>query len=349
MPDNAPRASPWQPPRAPPLPRRYVPRRSRSTLHPRGIRTVRRLSLTLAIAALLAAGVYAYANPERDSLDAAARAAAPGAFVTLRDGQTHYEIAGPDTGRVAVLVHGFSVPSYIWDSTFHALAAAGHRVLRYDLFGRGWSDRPDASYDAAFYESQLGQLLDSLRITAPVDLFGLSFGGAVAAHFAAAHPARVRTLILVDPLTVARATPGVLRVPVIGAYFWQVAAVPRMADGQTTDFLHPERFPGWADKYRPQTRYRGFGRSLRRSLLARSSMDFPATYARIASAGTPVLLVWGKQDATLPISDAEYVTRAIPSTEFFAVDSAGHLPHLEQAAAFNARLLEFLGRSPPTP
>lgn len=310
---------------------------------------MRRLSLTLAIAILLAAGYYAYANPERDTLDAAARAAAPGSFVTLRDGQTHYEIAGPDTGRVAVLVHGFSVPSYIWDSTFYALAAAGHRVVRYDLFGRGWSDRPDAAYDPEFYEAQLGGLLDSLKITGPVDLFGLSFGGAVAAQFAAEHPSRVRTLVLVDPLTVAREVPGIVRAPLIGAYFWQVAAVPRMAEGQTTDFLHPERFPGWAERYRPQTRYRGFGRALRRSMLARGSVDFPEIYARIARAGTPVLLVWGKQDATLPISDAENVTRAIPTTDFFAVDSAGHLPHLEQAAAFNARLLEFLARNVEKP
>ena len=62
-----------------------------------------------------------------------------------------------------------------------------------------------------------------------------------------------------------------------------------------------------------------------------------------------LLLVWGTQDTTLPISDAENVTRAIPTTEFFAVDSAGHLPHLEQAAAFNARLLDFLVRSAPRP
>lgn len=310
---------------------------------------MRRLVLLLVMACGIAAGYYIYANPERATIDADARAAAPGTFVALRDGLTHYELGGPDTGRVAVLVHGFSVPSYIWDSTFHALANAGHRVLRYDLFGRGWSDRPNAAYDAAFYEAQLGGLLDSLRISGPVDLFGLSFGGAVAAHFAAAHPARVRTLVLVDPVTVSREVPGIVRVPGLGAYFWQVAAVPRMADGQPSDFLHPERFPGWADRYRPQTRYRGFGRSLRRSLLARDAVDFPAIYAEIARAGTPVLLVWGKQDATLPIADADNVTRAIPATEFFAVDSAGHLPHLEQAAAFNARLLEFLARTAERP
>ncbi len=260
----------------------------------------------------------------------------------LSAGATHYEVAGPDTGRVAVLVHGFSVPAYIWDSTYHALAGAGYRVIRYDLFGRGWSDRPNAAYDGAFYDAQLGGLLDSLRVTGPVDLFGLSFGGFVVAHFATTHPERVRTLVLVDPVTKGRELPTIIRTPVIGPYLWQVTAVPPMADNQASDFLHPEQFPGWADRYRPQMRYRGFGRSLRRSAIALGSTDFPTLYASIARAGTPVLLVWGKQDPTLPIADAANVTRPIPTAEFFPVDSAGHLPHLEQTAQFNARMFAFL-------
>ncbi len=296
--------------------------------------------------ALLPLGYYLYANPERATLDAAARAAAPGRHVSLSAGATHYEVAGPDSGRVAVLVHGFSVPSYIWDSTYQSLAGAGYRVIRYDLFGRGWSDRPNAAYDGAFYDAQLDELLDSLGIRQPVDLFGLSFGGFVAAHFASTHRERVRTLVLVDPVTQGRELPGLIRAPGIGAYIWQVTAVPPMADNQASDFLHPEQFPGWADRYRPQMLYRGFGRSLRRSVLAMGSADFGAIYATIDKSGIPVLLLWGKQDPTLPITDAERVTRAIPSTEFVPIDSAGHLPHLEQTAIFNARLFAFLAAHP---
>ena len=40
------------------------------------------------------------------------------------------------TGPLVVLVHGLSVPYYIWDSTAASLAAAGHRVIRYDEYGR---------------------------------------------------------------------------------------------------------------------------------------------------------------------------------------------------------------------
>ncbi len=307
---------------------------------------IRSTLIALAVLCAAAAVFHFVKNPEKRRLDAAARELVPGSFVALSGGTTHYEIGGPDTGRVALLVHGFSVPGYIWDSTYYALGMAGYRVIRYDLFGRGFSDRPNASYDGTFYDAQVSDLLDSLRVTGPVDLFGLSFGGFVVAHFASTHPARVRTLTLVDPVTTAGTPPAILRMPFIGAYVFQTMRVPTMADGQPGDFLHPERFPGWADRYRSQTRYRGFGRSLRRSLIATAGTDYSALYASIRAAGIPVLLVWGKQDPVVPIANAEIVTRAIPTTEFFAVDSAGHLPHLEQAQAVNARLLSFLAAHP---
>jgi hypothetical protein len=60
--------------------------------------------------------MYRAKDPERRTLDDAARLEAPGRFVRLADGVTHYETAGPDTGRVVVLAAGFSVPAYIWDS-----------------------------------------------------------------------------------------------------------------------------------------------------------------------------------------------------------------------------------------
>src|SRR6185295_2517104 len=103
----------------------------------------------LVVCAALGYGVMR--NPESGPIDDAARAGAPGKFVALPAGVTHYELTGPDTGRVVVLVHGFSVPYYIWDSSVVALNKAGRRVLRYDLFGRGLSDRPDAAYDGAMY------------------------------------------------------------------------------------------------------------------------------------------------------------------------------------------------------
>ncbi len=303
--------------------------------------------LLFAIAAVVIAlfvGAWAYRawkSPERLTLDAAARVAGPGQFMVLSPGTTHYEITGPDSGRVVVLVHGFSVPYYIWDSTVAGVTAAGHRVLRYDLYGRGWSDRPDVDYDGALYDAQLGELLDSLRITGPADLVGLSFGGFVTAHFTANHPDRVRTLTLVDPMAERPVLPWALRLPLVGPWIWKVMHVPGMAENQLSDFLHPEHYPTWPDQYRPQMRYQGFGRSLLSTLGLASRVDFDTLYARAGRTGVPALLIWGKQDQTVLLSLSEVVRRGIPSVEFVPVDSAGHLPHIEQAQVVNARLLDF--------
>jgi pimeloyl-ACP methyl ester carboxylesterase len=260
----------------------------------------------------------------------------------LPKGVTHYDIAGPDSGRLVVLVHGFSVPYYIWDSTSVALAATGHRVLRYDLYGRGFSDRPRGNYDGMLYDEQLGALLDSLRVTEPIDLVGLSFGGFVVSHFVATHPARIRTLTLVDPMSSGSALPARLRVPVIGPWLWKVAVVPGMAEGQLTDFLHPENYPTWVDQYRPQMRYKGFGRALWATRTMTSRVDFDSLYAGVARTGVPVMLIWGKQDQTVDLALSDVVRRNIPAVEFVLIDSAGHLPHIEQAQLVNTRLSMFL-------
>jgi len=134
------------------------------------------VSAVVALLVLVAAPValYSLADPEKLELDESVRRATPGQFVRLTDGYTHYEIAGPPGGHVVVLAAGFSVPYYIWDPTFAALTGAGFRVLRYDYYGRGFSDRPEVDYSQTFYVRQLTELLDSLEITDSIDLVGLS-------------------------------------------------------------------------------------------------------------------------------------------------------------------------------
>lgn len=304
----------------------------------------------VAVAALLIVGLGAFylaRNPERDSLDETARRNASGQFVRLSDGVTHYEFRGPDTGRVVVLIHGFSVPYYIWDSTAVALSAAGHRVLRYDEYGRGLSDRPKVTYTADLYERQLGELLDSLRLTDRVDLAGVSMGGWVSATFAGRRPNRVRSLVLVDP--VAGTMPkslGSMGWPLIGPYLWQTLAVPTMADNQASDFVAPKRFPDWADRYRPQTKIRGFGHALLSTRQSIAGLNMDSVYQSVARAKLPVLLLWGTADNTVPFARNENVRRAIPTAEFHAIEGAAHLPILERASLTDSLILNFLDRQP---
>lgn len=305
------------------------------------LRTTAAVVVVLIVAALYA--FYVVRNPERQSLDAAARTGVPGYFVALHDGVTHYIIDGPDTGRTIVLVHGFSVPAYIWDSTAAFLAHEGFRVVRYDEYGRGWSDRPNVEYTADLYDRQLGELLDSLQIRGAIDLAGVSMGGWVTATFTGRHPSRVRSLVLVDPVAgTASRNLGAVSYPLIGAYLWQTTAVPTMAEGQASDFLHPERFPDWADRYRPQMRYKGFGHALLSTRRAEAGVSMDSVYRTVAASHVPVMLLWGTADHTVPFARNASVRAAIPTADFHPIADAAHLPILEQAARTDSLFLAFL-------
>ena len=287
--------------------------------------------------------LYVTRNPERSNLDVAARQGVAGKFVTLGDGVTHYDVAGPDTGQRVMLVHGFSVPSYIWDSTVTALTGAGFRVARYDYFGRGYSDRPNVAYTADLYDRQLVQLLDSLGWRDPVDIVGLSMGGPVTANFVGRHPERARSLTLVDPAAGGSNPPPLLfRLPGIGPVLWQAVAVPGMAAGQLSDFVEPSKWPDWPDRYRVQMQYRGFGRALLSTLEEAGATSRDSVYARVGASGKPVLLIWGMQDSTVSIKYADTVRKEIPQAQYHPIERAGHLPHMERTDVVNPLLISFL-------
>jgi pimeloyl-ACP methyl ester carboxylesterase len=296
------------------------------------------------VVALVLIGTVAYVarDKERKTLDATARAGAPGKFAQLRDGITQYDFSGPDRGRTIVLLSGATVPFYIWDPTRDAMAANGFRVLRYNYFGRGFSDRPKMRYDLAFYDRQLTELLDTLGVGGPVDVAGVSMGGVIAANFADRHAERVRSLTLVDPVFgYFGNTPLVLRVPGVGEFVMTLAA-PALARGQLNDFVHPERHPDWAARYEVQMQYKGFVRSFLETARSDVFKRPAASFTALAQSRIPMLLLWGASDRTAPFSRSDTVRAAFPRAEFHAIDGAAHLPQIEQATIVDSVLVRFL-------
>ena len=96
----------------------------------------------LIVAAVAAACVYLvlscwWHNLEREEITDSVRQAASGSFAHLSDGFTHYEIAGVGSSRTVVLIHGFSVPYYLWDKTFDPLGKAGFASCSMTFTGVG--------------------------------------------------------------------------------------------------------------------------------------------------------------------------------------------------------------------
>ncbi len=296
--------------------------------------------LTLCILAIIVSGfVYFKNNTEVKELDASERKKALGSFIQLTDGMTHYELGGPDTGKLVVLVHGFSVPYYIWDSTYPALIKKGYRVLRYDTYGRGWSDRPDKMYEAALFRRQLSELLSGLKLDTVYALCGVSFGGPVVTDFTIHNPGKVKNIIFVDP-----AFPWQSHfdnAEVVARY--KLAISPEdMVNGQLTDLKYPDQFPHWGEQYKVEMQYKGFRNALvstRYHYIGEGGIK--KNYASLDSFHKPVLLIWGVADKTVPFSYSDSL-RQILHTEFFPVDDAGHLPQMEKAAEVNERIAIFL-------
>ncbi len=298
--------------------------------------------VTFALIIIVLAALYPLENKERARLDAAARAGKPGQFIALAEGVTHYELTGADTSRTVVLLCAATVPYYLWDPTRDSLVAAGFRVLRYDYFGRGLSDRPDIDFSLATLDAQLLELLDSLRIRSPVDIGGVSMGGVVAANFAHLHPSRVRTLTLVAPaFNMFDKTPFPMNVSGVGEYA-AVFTVPNMAKSQGDLFFHPERFRDWADRWREQMRYEGFRRSVLSMIRGDILKKSPAEYAPLGRSNLPILLIWGRQDQIVPFERSAAVRAAFPGAEFHPIDSAGHIPQYERPEAVAPLMIRFL-------
>jgi pimeloyl-ACP methyl ester carboxylesterase len=290
----------------------------------------------VSITTIILGGLYLYRDVEKKTLTDADRKNAPGSFVQLKAGITHYQLAGPDTGQVVVLLHGFSVPYYIWDGTFEYLVKHGFRVLRYDQYGRGYSDRPDSVYNNAFYFNQLNQLISALHLKKPFHLAGISFGGRLATDYTSQYPAFVNKVVLLDP--------GYHEMrpdkPEFITRYYETVHPRERAESQLADLKYPQRHPDWVAKYKVQMQYKGFINALI-STMYNYQCNGRASNIRLNKQRKPVLLIWGREDQTDPFSYSDSI-RSVLNTQFLPVDDAGHLPSIEQADKVNARMLEFL-------
>ena len=282
---------------------------------------------------------------ETEELNDITRASAPGSFVQLSDGITHYELGGPENGQPVVSVHGFSVPYFIWDTTFKFLTESGFRVLRYDLFGRGFSDRPKARYDIDLFCKQLRELLDTLGFE-QINLIGLSMGGPITGTFTTRYPKRVQKLVLIDPAGASPVTlPRLLKAlttPGFGELALGLFGRGQLLKDVKSDFYEPKHVKAFVAKYMVQMKYKGFMRALLSTMRNGMLGDFSPTYRKIGKQDTPTLLFWGRDDRTVPFAHSDDVRAAIPQAQFHAFDNCGHIPHYEKPEEANPLLLEFL-------
>jgi pimeloyl-ACP methyl ester carboxylesterase len=237
------------------------------------------------------------------------------------------------------------VPYSTWGRNASVLAAAGFRVLRYEHYGRGYSDRPRCAYDLGIFVEQLDELVRALGLGRPLVLIGLSMGGPVAVAAAARLPGLAAALVLVDPLyswPLPRGASRLLMFPPLGEAIMALAGPQTLVGGQRGDFYSEASYEEFRPFYLPHLAYRGMGRAVLATIRSIPSWPLAETYDSYGRLGIPTLVFWGRMDATLPIVQSEALLAAVPSARLHVVEGAGHVPHWEKADEVNAETIAFL-------
>ncbi len=281
------------------------------------------------------------------------RKAAPGAFVELADGITHYRWLGADDGPVVVCVHGLTTPSQVWEPLADRLGRQGYRVLVYDLFGRGVSDAPRGRQGPGFFLRQLRGLLDHLELHDDLTLIGYSMGGAIVTAYAAEDDHRLRRLILVAPVGMGQQsdhlTEWATGWPVLGDWLFHMRF-----PGQMRRLIEAEEARGdpqaLAGPLRTTLARRGYVRSVLASHRGIMSTEMKHMHQQIAEAQLPVTAIWGGADDVIPIRAMGTLTQWNRAVEQVVVDEADHrvvYTHATEIAEQIARPMPLAGRALP--
>ncbi len=297
--------------------------------------------------------------------------APPTEFITAGGVKTHYITAGEPTGRPVILIHGFGSCTHTWRMNIPAMAKAGYRVYALDIKGFGLTAKPrNTVYDLPAFTQHVLDFMDAMKVERAI-LVGNSMGGAISMRVALTRPERVAGVVLVDA-----APPG-----------FDINSAPsrllKNDKGEASEKAKPEAIAALKGRFgvalaksliTPKTIERGLKSAYHdpklvtpelveiyyrpftidgavEAFLAMTSKS-DKDYAKLPPVSTlkaPALIVWGRHDTVIPVSMADWFAKELPNAKKVILEKSGHMPHEEEADAFNALFAEFAASTTTTP
>ncbi len=262
------------------------------------------------------------------------------------NGINYHYLEYPGEKEAVFLLHGFGSSTYTWEAIIPRLQQTGYHLYALDMKGFGWSDKPrGAAYDPFTLMEEVNDWLDHMGLQKVV-FVGNSLGGAIAVLMALQHPDKVGRMVLVDaggypmkkPLIVRLA--GVPLAPTLikmiyGPWVvrWNLKEVFYDPDKLTREQLNAY-----------YSRLRTDGALEAQTALARS-LDFDKFMpyiARISTLETETLILWGRDDAWIPLRLAEQFQSDLKNSRLHVIPGCGHIPQEECPVETAQILLDFL-------
>lgn len=255
-------------------------------------------------------------------------------------------------GPTLVLLHTLRTQLDMFQKIIPELAGR-FRIIALDLPGHGWSDTPDARYDAGYFVDRIGTALDRLEVRDAV-VIGESIGGSIALLLAARHHPSVRGVVAINPYdyaagrgirrssALANLIFGLLNVPILGPTINRLRSLPvvtgilrggvRRKGALPPDLAREIHLVG----SRP-----GHARAI--AALVRHWNTWEAARVEYAAIERPVLLLYGDHDwSREPERAAD--ARDIPGAELRVIANAGHFLALDAPDDVLAQVVPWLGQ-----
>lgn len=258
--------------------------------------------------------------------------------VSVQGVRLYYRMDGPQDAPPVLFSNSLGTDLRMWEPQLPAFAER-FRVIRYDSRGHGRSDAPTGPYTLDLLGRDLLALLDGLEIER-AHVCGLSLGGMVAQWLAIHHPARVGRLVLANTAA---------RIGTEASWNTRLQAVRAGGMGAIRDvvverFLSPHfrrAHPGvttWITSMLEAIPPQGYVATCE----ALRDADLRPLVGRIQA---PSLVLGGALDQSTPPAQAQELHAAIAHSRLLILDESAHLSNVEQAVAFNASVVGFLGDS----
>ncbi len=263
--------------------------------------------------------------------------------VTVGTGPSSYLEAGSGP-LLLVLIHGFPLHAEMWEPQLEAVPR-GWRIVAPDLRGFGpaaasASRRAEAAPSLDDYADDVLALMDALGLARAV-IGGLSMGGYVTFALFRKAPERFAGVVLADT----RPQPDTDEGRANRQTMRDVLARDGV-DAVVRDML-PTLVGESTRRQRPDVERRVHALA---SVNGRDGLDAalvammhrPDSTPQLGAMRGPSLVVVGAEDALTPPAEAQRMQQAIAGARLQVVPEAGHLSNLENPAAFNAALFQFL-------
>ncbi|MEZ4945848.1 MAG: alpha/beta hydrolase [Cyclobacteriaceae bacterium] len=312
------------------------------------MKLIKRLALFSVLLVVLLAVAFFVVSALQESkiMGAEVRKDAPGDFISLTHGETHYIQSGPQNGPKLLFIHGGGITgSKVWESNFEYFVNEGYNVLAYDLYGRGYSDRLTSEYTPELLQEQLEGLTTTLGFKDSLTIVSMSMGSMVALDYAIAHTTQIQKMVMLDPAITGeyRANP-LLQLPIVSDLLMTFYWYPRARENQRKEFVNQSLFDTYAIDLKYFMEFEGYKHVNYSTWMHTLNQDKLQLLSQLPN--NQLLLIYGANDPYFPAANAEKFKALYASLKVKEVANAGHMPHLEKPLEVNNLILDFLQTTP---